>query len=312
MADEIMETIQIIRFGYDGVKMAVDVTGASIEKATELVMFICGLLHNEKVQGKTSLKKMLKTSGDLQVLQISEKDVKQFHKLAKKYGILYSKMPDINKGDGMKEFIFPAEAVPRVRALMEKLEQARLEDITDYVKNGDGNYEKVMEYLRENNLIPENVDITPERAEELKEVVNNIRVSEGAQDITKVDITLSENLIKENRPDSIITRVPGTFGENVRYLQINRDDIMTINHGKTLLTFLNKDQEYELLDKDGNVAKKIKGEELRENHYDRVGEDVRERAMKKKQKEQSEKKLKEKMRQDEKKNKSQRPKQKSR
>ena len=288
MADDLMEAIQILRFGYDGMRFAVDVTGASLKGAKNLVLFLCGLLHHEKVQGKTSLKKMLKTTGDLQVVQLPEKDVKQFEKLAKKYGILFSKMPDINKGDGMKEYIFPAEAVPRVRALMEKLGEGRLEDIAEYVQNGDGNYEKVMEYLRENNLLPEHVEISPERAEELKEVVNNIKVSEGAHDLSKVDITISEQLIKERKPDSIITRVPGTFGENVMYLKINRGDIMTINNGKTLLTFLNKDQEYELLNKDGDVAKKIKGEDLRNNHYDRVGDDVRERAIKKKEKEKQE------------------------
>lgn len=53
---------------------------------------------------------MLKNSGNLQVLQIKENDVREFEKMAKKYGILYSKMPDINKGDGMTEYIFPVEA----------------------------------------------------------------------------------------------------------------------------------------------------------------------------------------------------------
>lgn len=77
---------------------------------------------------------MLKNSGNLLVLQIKEKDVKEFEKLAGKYGILYSKMPDINKGDGMKEFIFPVEATPRINALIEKLGNGKLEDIAEYVR----------------------------------------------------------------------------------------------------------------------------------------------------------------------------------
>ena len=74
MADEIMEAIQMLRFGYDGIKLGLDVTGFSIREAKNLTIFIVGLLNHEKTQGKTSLKKMLKNSGNLQVLQIKEKD----------------------------------------------------------------------------------------------------------------------------------------------------------------------------------------------------------------------------------------------
>ena len=155
MADEIMEAIQMLRFGYDGIKLGLDVTGSSIREAKNLTIFIVGLLNHEKTQGKTSLKKMLKNSGNLQVLQIKEKDVKEFEKLAGKYGILYSKMPDINKGDGMKEFIFPVEATPRVNALIEKLGNGKLEDIAEYVRNGDGNCKNTMDYLKKKKLLPE-------------------------------------------------------------------------------------------------------------------------------------------------------------
>ena len=33
MADEIMEAIQMLRFGYDGIKLGLDVTGSSIREA---------------------------------------------------------------------------------------------------------------------------------------------------------------------------------------------------------------------------------------------------------------------------------------
>ena len=82
MADEIMEAIQMLRFGYDGIKLGLDVTGSSIREAKNLTIFIVGLLNHEKTQGKTSLKKMLKNSGNLQVLQIKEKAVR-----SRTYGI---------------------------------------------------------------------------------------------------------------------------------------------------------------------------------------------------------------------------------
>ena len=64
MADEIMEAIQMLRFGYDGIKLGLDVTGSSIREAKNLTIFIVGLLNHEKTQGKTSLRKMLKNSGN--------------------------------------------------------------------------------------------------------------------------------------------------------------------------------------------------------------------------------------------------------
>lgn len=285
MADEIMEAIQMLRFGYDGVKLGLDVTGASIREVKNLTIFIVGLLNHEKTQGKTSLKSMLKNSGNLQVLQIKDSDVKEFEKLAKRYGILYSKMPDINKGDGMKEYIFPVEATPRVNALIEKLGNAKIEDISDYVKNSDGTYEKTLEFLKSKGLVPDApVSMTPERMEELKEISKNIKFNENINDLNKVDITVSTTLVSAEMQDSFITRVPGTFGKDVRFLSIPKEDIITINNGKTFLTFLEKDKEYELLDKDKKPVDKIKGEELRENNYDKVNEKVREQASRQKEK----------------------------
>ena len=144
MADEIMEAIQMLRFGYDGVKLGMDVTGASLREVKNLTILIVGLLNNEKTQGKTSLRRMLKNSGNLQVLQIKESDVKEFENLDKTIWNIIFKMPDINKSDGMKEYIFPVEATPRINALIEKLGAGRLEDISDYVKNGDENCKKTI------------------------------------------------------------------------------------------------------------------------------------------------------------------------
>lgn len=291
MDDEIMEAIQMLRFGYDGVKLGLDVTGASIREVKNLTIFIIGLLNHEKTQGKTSLKNMLKSSGNLQVLQIKETDVKEFEKLAKRYGILYSKMPDINKSDGMKEYIFPVEATPRVNALIEKLGAGKLEDISDYVQNGEGNYEKTLEYLKSKGLVPETpISITAERMEELKDISKNIKFNENINDLNKMDITVSKELVSEEKPEAFITRVPGTYGDNVRYLALPKEDIITINNGKTFLTFLEKDKEYELLDTNKKPVSKLKGEELRENHYDKVNEKVREQVNRQKEKQKKDQK----------------------
>ena len=52
---------------------------------------------------------------------------------------------------------------------------------------------------------------------------------------------------------------------------------------------LNKNQEYELLDKNKKPAGKMRGEELRDNYYDKVGEEIRKRANKQRDKERQKK-----------------------
>ena len=47
------------------------------------------------------MRKLLLKGGDLQVLQFNTEDMKKVEKMAKKYGILYSVLPDCNRKDGL-------------------------------------------------------------------------------------------------------------------------------------------------------------------------------------------------------------------
>ena len=55
----------------------------------------------------------------------------------KKYGILYSVLPDCNRKDGLSEVIFHTEAVPRVNMMIQKLKFGKIATFDDYLKNGD-------------------------------------------------------------------------------------------------------------------------------------------------------------------------------
>lgn len=70
--------------------------------------------------GKTSMKQLLMRGGDLQVLEFNKQDLSKVQKLAKKYGILYSVMPDMGR-EGKVEVLFHSEATPRVNMLIGKL-----------------------------------------------------------------------------------------------------------------------------------------------------------------------------------------------
>ena len=296
MSDEISQAIQIIRLEFDGLRFGMDVTGGTVKQAKNLAVFNYALLTREKIQGKTSLKKMLSKDGSLQVLKIREEDMKKFKKLAKKYGILYSKLPDINKSDGMTEVLFHTEATPRINTLIEKLGNGSIENLMDYVRNGkDGDFEKVVDYLKKENILKDTPsEVEPERKEQLDRYADELKYNAMINDPSRVDITISRKLYEEENLTSIKTRVPNTYGDNVRYLWIDKSDVVSINGGKTFFAYLNKDKEYELVDRDGRIAEKLTGQNLQKQHYDNVDVNVKHRALQEQRRGKSEKKQKDK------------------
>lgn len=296
MSDEISQAIQIIRLEFDGLRFGMDVTGGTVKQAKNLAVFIYALLTREKLQGKTSLKKMLSKDGSLQVLKIKEADMKKFKKLAKKYGILYSKLPDINKSDGMTEVLFHTEATPRINTLIEKLGSGSIENLMDYVRKGkDGDFEKVVDYLKKENILKDTPsEVEPERKEQLDRYADELKYNAMINDSSRVDITISRKLYEEENLTSIKTRVPNTYGDNVRYLWLDKSDVVSINGGKTFFAYLNKDKEYELVDRDGQVAEKLSGQNLQKQHYDNVDVNVKHRALQEQRRGKSEKKQKDK------------------
>lgn len=138
MAEEIQEAVQIIRVAYDGIEIAMKVGSGGIAAMQKAIDFLKGMLDYEKSLGKTSMRKLILKGGDLQVLQFNTEDMKKVEKMAKKYGILYSVLPDCNRKDGLSEVIFHTEAVPRVNMMIQKLKFGKIATFDDYLKNGDG------------------------------------------------------------------------------------------------------------------------------------------------------------------------------
>ena len=350
MSEEIQQAVQIIRIAYDGIEIAMKIGSGSIEQMKKAVDFLIALLEHEKIMGKTDMRKLLMKGGDLQVLQFATKDMKQVEKMAKKYGILYSVLPDINKKDSMSEIIFHTEAVPRINMMVQKLKSARIATFDDYLKNGnekdlgelmsflkeqkkgnddlhtaeadrigevlDGLMEKVGMYVMEKQSVSvedirENFNTTKEQAERLvdqlekigvlgkadnsqykvimekdtflsrirgyKELTQRMMNISAAQNKNLLDITITKKLIIEENDHAVKTRVPGMYGDNARYIWINKENAMDIHDGKTVLTFLDSDKDYKLYTADNRVAGTIKGKDLYEGHYDSVAAEVRRR-----------------------------------
>ncbi len=350
MAEEIQEAVQIIRVAYDGIEIAMKVGSGGINAMQQALSALKGLLDYEKSLGKTSMRKLLMKGGDLQVFQFETKDMKRVEKLAKKYGILYSVLPDVNKKDGLSEVIFHTEAVPRVNMMIQKLSFGRIATFDDYLKNGDGKQlSKLMEFLKGQKLgnekvhteegarasaaidgliekvglfamekqsvsvdaVKENFSIDNAQAENVlkqletigvlgkrneagehkvimdkdaflnrvrgyQDLADRMRAVAASKNMNLSDVTISKNLIVQENERAVKTRVPGTWGEKVRYVWISKENIMDIHSGKTMLTFLDREKSYKLYDAENRVVETKKGEELF-SYYDEVKSSVREK-----------------------------------
>ena len=125
---------------------------------------------------KTSMKKLLLKGGDLQVFQYKTSEAKELKKRLKKYGILYTELPDINKKDGMSEIIFHAEAVPRMNMIAKKLTHGKIGSFDEYVQNGD---EKELEKLIasvEKQMQKAAADLNFEAAAQFRDKMRDLKV----------------------------------------------------------------------------------------------------------------------------------------
>ena len=347
MAEEIQEAVQIIRVGYDGIEITMKLGGASIEQIKKFAGFLFAVMDHEKAMGKTDMRKLLVKGGDLQVLKFATGEQKQVEKLAKKYGILYSVLPDINKQDGMCEIIFHTEAVPRVNMMLQKLKSGRLATFDDYLNIGaKKEMDKVLSFLKKQKPksgrfhteedaragehllglvekagmyasskkdisaeeIRKKFHISYKQAEEAvgkleeigvlssadngqhkvlmdqeafikrirryQELAGRIKAA-AAKENNFVDITLSKKLATEENSHAVKVSLPGTWGENARYLWIPKEQAAEIHNGKTLLAFLDCNKEYKLYSADNKPAGTMKGSILYKKHFDRVAEEVR-------------------------------------
>ena len=78
-------------------------------------------LNEDKLQGKTSLKKMLKAEKPLCIMQIKENDLKAFNTESKKYGVLFTAVSDKTNNTGICDIITKQEDVTKLNYIMEKL-----------------------------------------------------------------------------------------------------------------------------------------------------------------------------------------------
>lgn len=168
---EIQEAAQVFVVAVQGIEIAFKLTGEITEMAIKLlqklVKFLDAMLRHERMLGKVNMKELLKSGVDLECCQIPQERIKEFEKLSKKYGILYSKVP--SDKNGMADIIFRAGDVQRMNLVFERMGLGELQakSVLDYVN--DMPEKEIVE-----RIAPEDIEIiTP----------NDVKKSLGPNDI---------------------------------------------------------------------------------------------------------------------------------
>ena len=96
--------------------------------AKNLAAIIIALLKEDnKMQGKTNLKKLLKSDKPLCIMQIKESDIGKFNSEAKKYGVLFTAVNDKSNDSGLCDIIAKQDDVTKLNYIMEKLGYSAVE-----------------------------------------------------------------------------------------------------------------------------------------------------------------------------------------
>lgn len=121
------------------VKEGIQITESSVKLmalgAKNLTAIIMALIQDDnKLQGKTNLKQLLKSDKPLCILQIKEKDLKKFQGEAKKYGVLFTAVTDKTNNSGLCDVIAKQDDVTKLNYIMEKLGYASPEVMQEKTK----------------------------------------------------------------------------------------------------------------------------------------------------------------------------------
>lgn len=283
---EIQDAAQIIRVSLEGAEILLRIGKCNWEFVKGICAVFSKMLDQEKLAGKTSVKKLLKSGGDLQVFKFRSEDLQKVRKMADKYGLLYSVLPDLNKKDGMCEILFHSQAIPRIKSIMEQIQESRIESMDDYFSHADRTevgkmvqeYKKDYERAKSQELhtglgtSPDDAiekGTPPDKRKEIqkfqKEYIKNPNVN---------GITIARKLVMEETGQGIKTRIPYRQNE---YVWLPKSEITWINKDKTVYAGLEKGREYRIVDAADHLIRKVTGQELYQQSYDPVNRNMERR-----------------------------------
>lgn len=208
-------------------------------------LLAAALSGNRKTKGRIRLTQMLKEKGGITLFSVKKDELEAFAKAAKAYGIKYCIVKDKNaKDDGILDIFVKSMDAPVINRIVEKYRMSAVrQDVNIDNEKEQGNSDPLTE----------------------KE---NLSGRDYSEQYEQGDVTINiDTLVTDEKENSYVTRVPGTYGEDVRYLEIDKGLAEEVYGGKSLKYHIDADKEYTLTGRYGDEYK-IMGKDLLAS-YDR-------------------------------------------
>lgn len=110
---------EVIKISLQGFEVAARITGSGAAYIGKIIFE--KLKEKKMTKGKTSLMNMLKSGSELKIFSLQDREqLKKFHEVAKKYGVLYTAIMPKDKKDGFIDIMLRAEDAPKVNWIIEK------------------------------------------------------------------------------------------------------------------------------------------------------------------------------------------------
>lgn len=115
---------QVVRLSLEGFEVAAKLTGSAAKDIAKLLMTVLKqeISQSKKTRGKARLTNLLKSGKELKVFAVRQKDLEQFTKHAKQYGILYSVLRDKanSNPEALVDIIARAEDAAKVQRIVDR------------------------------------------------------------------------------------------------------------------------------------------------------------------------------------------------
>ena len=109
----------MVKEGLQVTEEVVKLTGLGAKNLAAIIIAL--LKEDNKLQGKTTLKKLLRSDKPLCILQIKESDIGRFNSEAKKYGVLFTAVKDTTNNSSLCDIIAKQDDVTKLNYIMEKM-----------------------------------------------------------------------------------------------------------------------------------------------------------------------------------------------
>ena len=120
---------QVVRLSLEGFEVAARLSGAA---AKDVALLLASVLKEQtKTKGKARLTSMLRSGKELEVFSLPQKDLKEFTKQAKRYGVLYCVLRDKNQdGSAPVDIIARADDASKIQRIIERYQLGTIDKAT--------------------------------------------------------------------------------------------------------------------------------------------------------------------------------------